>query len=830
MEPAPPPLDCPFVGLQPYAEEHREYFFGRGRERRIIAANLYAARLSVLYGASGVGKSSILRAGVAADLRQAPRTAVVYWHEWHDASFLGQLKQLCIDAVAAASGQAAAVDPAAPLDELVAALQRRFRGSILILLDQFEDYFLYHPEQETGHDFDAELARTINRGDLEASVLIALRDDWLARLDRFRARIPNLLGNTIRLAHLDTAAAEEAIRRPLAVWNDRHPGTGAGIEDGLVEAIIRDVRTGRASLSESAGLGEATGGRERNEIETAFLQLVLTKVWDAERQPGPFLRLATYEGLGRERQIVQAHVNALLDQLTADERESCARMFPHLVTPGGSKIAHTTSDLVAFSERPSEETMALLAKLTAQRVLRRIAQPERYEIFHDVLAPAILNWRLRHVEAKEQAQRVAEARKQEQRRRRKARWLLAGTSVVLALMALAARFVWQSRQLLPAPEITRVSDDPKSKPLPDVTPPGIALSLSGGGYRAMLFHVGVLWRLNELGYLSKLGRVSSVSGGSITAGVLAAGWSGLRFDARGVATNFNEQLVTPVLRMADTNVDVMAALIGFVPGLSASSSVEAAYRKHLFGHRTLQDLPDHPDFVFDATNQQSGVLWRFTKRYMADYRVGLIEHPRVELAVAVAASSAFPPVLSPVRLKLKDSDFVPHSGKDLQRPPFTTDVFLDDGGIYDNLGLEPVWKSYDTILVSDGGQPFSPDEEPDSDKLGQTLRVLNVIQSQVHALRTRSLVGDYKDGKRKGAYWGIATKIASYKVPGALPCPPEKTSLLAAYPTRLAAVPQAIQQRLINWGYAICDAAMRAFVDKTAPPPGGFPYPAQGVR
>jgi len=384
--------------------------------------------------------------------------------------------------------------------------------------------------------------------------------------------------------------------------------------------------------------------------------------------------------------------------------------------------------------------------------------------------------------------------------------------------------------LAPAPQgmiTTGAAEEPRE--LAAKGPHGMALCLSGGGYRAMLFHVGMLWRLNELGYLPKLDRISSVSGGSITAGALAVAWSGLRFDARGVATNFNEQFVTPVLRMADTNVDVIAALIGFIPGLSASCRVEAEYRKHLFGHRTLQDLPDRPEFVFDATNQQSGVLWRFLKRYMADYRVGVIEHPRVELAVAVAASSAFPPVLSPVRLKLKESDFVPHSGKDLQRPPFTTDVFLDDGGVYDNLGLEPVWKSYDTILVSDGGQPFSPDPNPTAAKLGQTLRVLNVIQSQVRALRTRTLVGYYKDGKRKGAYWGIATRIAAYKVPDALPCPPEKTALLASYPTRLAKVPQAIQQRLINWGYAICDAAMRRFVDKTAPPPAGFPYPAQGV-
>lgn len=436
LEGAAPLLDCPFVGLQPYAEEQRDFFFGRERERRIIAANLYASPLSVLYGASGVGKSSILQAGVAADLRRAPRTAVVYFNEWHDDSFLLRLKRQCLDAVGAASGQTAAGDPTAPLDELLAALQERFQGNILILLDQFEEYFLYHPEEETAHTFDAELARSVNRDDLRASVLIALRDDWLARLDRFRARIPNLLGNTIRLAHLNTAAAEDAIRGPLAVWNDRHPGSDAGIDEPLVEAIIRDVRTGSVSLSQLAGLGEAKARGERDEIETAFLQLVLTKLWDAEHQAGAsVLRLDTYNTLGRASRIVQVHLNDLLDRLTEDEREGCARIFPYLVTPSGSKIAHETSDLVSFAKRPRAATESLLGTLTGQRVLRRIAQPERFEIFHDVLAPAILDWSAHFAQARDEAQRRAEERlRAEARSARKLRGL-AWTASVFALLA-----------------------------------------------------------------------------------------------------------------------------------------------------------------------------------------------------------------------------------------------------------------------------------------------------------------------------------------------------------------------------------------------------------
>ena len=391
-----------------------------------------------------------------------------------------------------------------------------------------------------------------------------------------------------------------------------------------------------------------------------------------------------------------------------------------------------------------------------------------------------------------------------------------------------------SQPVKPAAErvvMTKAADGPQGPP-PAGPQPGIALCLSGGGYRAMVFHVGVLWRLNELGFLAKLSRVSSVSGGSITAGALAIGWGGLGFDAGDVAANFHDQVVVPLLAMAGTDVDVEAALLGFLPGVDASDTVAAKYREKLFGNRTLQDLPDPPapDFVINATNLQSGALWRFTKPYMWDWRVGEVKNPRLELAVAVAASSAFPPVLSPVRLRLQNGDFVPGSGTpELQRPPFTTDVFLADGGVYDNLGLEPAWKTFQTILVSDGGKAFGFEEQPETGKLGQTLRVLDVIQNQVHALRTRELVSSYQAKERQGAYWGINTRIADYKAPGALACPPDKTAVLAAQATRLAALPQATQERLVNWGYAVCDAAMRAYADKTLPPPGGFPYPAQGV-
>src|SRR5712692_4851688 len=205
--------------------------------------------------------------------------------------------------------------------------------------------------------------------------------------------------------------------------------------------------------------------------------------------------------------------------------------------------------------------------------------------------------------------------------------------------------------------------------------PGIALCLSGGGYRAMLFHLGALWRLNELAYLPKLARISSVSGGSITAGVLGHRWSKLAF-VNDVATRFKEEVVATIRAMANETIDVGDVLKGiFLPG-TIGDKIVASYNKWLFNYATLQALPDTPRFVINATNVQSGALCRFSKPYMWDWRVGKVANPQIELAVAVGASSAFPPVLSPARLHFQAADFVPGSGVDLQRPPFTEDVFL----------------------------------------------------------------------------------------------------------------------------------------------------------
>lgn len=370
---------------------------------------------------------------------------------------------------------------------------------------------------------------------------------------------------------------------------------------------------------------------------------------------------------------------------------------------------------------------------------------------------------------------------------------------------------------------------------------GVGLCLSGGGYRAMLFHLGALWRLNEVGWLPRLDRVASVSGGAFTGGVLACAWPDFRWERRTLrladgtereieaAGDFEDAIARPLHALAEVSLDVRSVLVGLsLPG-SICDRLVKAYRRHVVGDRTLQDLPDRPRFVFCAANVQTGVLFRFSKPYLADYRIGKVPDPTLPLAVAVAASTAFPPVLSPLRLRLKPGEMRPTPGADLHRPPYTTDVQLTDGGIYDNLGLETVWKRYRTVLLSDGGQPFAPAASPARDWLRHLMRINEVMLEQTRAQRRRQVVQSFVSGERKGTLWRVSGRIADYPAPGTLPCPPARAAELAAIKTRMKKMPRDLQERLVNWGYALADAGLRGWVDRDLPPPDGFPYPRVGV-
>jgi WD40 repeat protein len=373
----------PYKGLANFddSELDARLFFGRDAERDTLVANVLASRLTVLYGASGVGKSSLLRAGVAQALRGQGITVVVH------AAWIDHPVDALIEAVNATSPP---LGPTAGLADTIAAATDG-SGDVVLLLDQLEEYFVYHGS--SGPLVDA-LYDLLRRPGLRVSVLLSVRDDALAQLDALSGRLPETFGNLLRLEPLGPRAAGEAIVKPLETFTDV-TGERVSAEGSLVETLQSEVGDG---------------------LSTPFLQLVLDRLWEEERRSGSDeLRLATLSRLGGSRAIAGAHVDAALDSIAAGDRVTVGRIIRQLVTPSGTKIALGEADLAEYAGVAREELRPLLDQLSRDRILRAVDElgdrGATYQIFHDVLAQPLLNWRQRVeiARARTGARRVAAA-------------------------------------------------------------------------------------------------------------------------------------------------------------------------------------------------------------------------------------------------------------------------------------------------------------------------------------------------------------------------------------------------------------------------------------
>lgn len=457
----------PYPGLEAFAQDQWEVFFGRETERVVIAANLAASRLTVLYGPSGVGKSSLLQAGVAHDLEVEAREAAsdpyvrpgvpVIVRDWHSnprSEFDANLRS-----------RAPRVRPdldlrRAPtprrLGEMIAAWSQYLDADILVILDQFEEFFLYGAPH-TG--LGAELAECLGDRQLRASFLLALREESLADLDAFESKVPGLLDNRLRLPHLTAAAAEDAIRRPVDVLNSKlPPGDAFTLDDGLVEAVIAG-----ASITDSAG--RVTG------VEAPLVSLVMEDVWQRDIDDhSRRLRISTLEAAGGPATIARSHVDRALQGLPPGHCDVAAAIFDKLLTPTGSKIALNARDLAAWTELPEEAVETVLRALSASevRILRPKASPHAssrqaatngsgddgssayvdlvsYEVFHDLLAAGIVNWSSNR---RRQVERQLAHEQETMRRARQGDIAVFVASLVVLAMALAGVVITLAARIL----------------------------------------------------------------------------------------------------------------------------------------------------------------------------------------------------------------------------------------------------------------------------------------------------------------------------------------------------------------------------------------------
>ena len=399
------------------------------------------------------------------------------------------------------------------------------------------------------------------------------------------------------------------------------------------------------------------------------------------------------------------------------------------------------------------------------------------------------------------------------------------------------------------PDLVEDSDPARTACVDQGGPPRptepINIALSGGGYRAMLFHVGTLWRLHELGLLRQASNVSSVSAGSITSAVLARQWN--RVDADWAHANagtspgtpcFRALVAEPLMKLADHTIDVPAVVEGLLSPSTAAGRLESRYKSALYGNTRLGDLPGVPSFVFNATNLQTGDVWTFRRDLMGDARLGYTPSGTVYLAQAVIASSAFPPYLSPLMFRPRETAWrtaqaTPQNARvSLRRrkgsglAPDELDRYrevipLIDGGVADNLGIEAVWDLPGGLLISDGGGTTPPDAHPSTDWLSQMIRVLELATDQPSELRANAFIQlqrlrdparastlAHVAYDRDGAYWDIGELPGAHRSYCTSPVDAALVESLWNLPTRLQALPEITKKQLVNWGYHAADFAM----------------------
>ena len=349
------------------------------------------------------------------------------------------------------------------------------------------------------------------------------------------------------------------------------------------------------------------------------------------------------------------------------------------------------------------------------------------------------------------------------------------------------------------------------------TRPGFALCLSGGGFRAALFHLGALRRLNETGVLSQIDTITSVSGGSIIAAHIAKAVN--PWPQKGEQFQDWEILVAAPLRaFAARDLRTGVLLSSWQPRNwvrpAAKAEALAKALERLTDMR-LTELPLHPRFIFCATDITFGTNWVFERARIGAWQAGYLKPaPAWAVARAVAASSCFPPVFSPLPLNLSPEGLKGGSyRRGSKRDKLVSKLRLSDGGVYDNLGLEPVWGRCGTILVSDGGATL-----PFQDGRGlitQLRRYVAISMNQVGSLRVRWLIDRYESQQIEGAYWSIASSPSKYEPQASKTLSYQGYSLalasevISVIRTDLNAFTDAEAAVLENHGYWMAEAAMR---------------------
>ncbi len=384
----------PYKGLAPYGRDDQHHFFGRDHEKERLLGQILSHQTTLLYAASGVGKSSLLGAALIPELEALDKENldVAYHRSWiHNPVHTIQhtVKQTLRRRHKMTDDEMSQLDDCA-LPEFFDRCAAYSSDPLVLILDQFEELFRYHGRRSNFLPFIDQLAAMMTDPKLAITVIIAMREDFLAELSVFRGRVPELFNNGFRLQKLTLEQARDAIVKPV-----EHADFGCRYEPALLDVLLTDLAEHEWRQTSAERPDAARPASPYTAIEGAYLQIVCTALWQQTQDcHDKVIRGAAYDDLGGAKTIVKRYFERMMHACPPSERRLASRAFTFLVTESGAKMAYPEEVLAKILNVKRSTLKLILDKLKAARILRDEVRPEGtwYELYHDVFANIIEAW------------------------------------------------------------------------------------------------------------------------------------------------------------------------------------------------------------------------------------------------------------------------------------------------------------------------------------------------------------------------------------------------------------------------------------------------------
>ncbi|MBT9587472.1 SUMF1/EgtB/PvdO family nonheme iron enzyme [bacterium] len=362
----------PYKFLHYYTREDRAIFFGRDQETERLQSRLISSSLLVVFGKSGVGKTSLLRAGLLSRF-QAPRDLVVS---------LRMLSEPVASLRALLCRTLGLKDQRQSLASLLETAEGCVRGRVIVVLDQFEEFFLRcNPAQRT--QFAEQVADLLSLDLRRTHLVLSLREDFLAQMSELETILPNILQQRFRVIALDRQQALAAILKPAKLFH-------LEIDPAVVDELM--------NLLDQGG------------IEPPQLQIILDRLYD-NREPAPSgtrIRWEKYQQLGGAERLLRGYFEDTLQHSLGPETQRARQLLKCMITPSKTRQVVTLAELGQALSWPQENLASVLKLLVESRLVRGWDEERHgcYELAHDFLTQEIASWETPQEVAAKHAQAV----------------------------------------------------------------------------------------------------------------------------------------------------------------------------------------------------------------------------------------------------------------------------------------------------------------------------------------------------------------------------------------------------------------------------------------